>query len=351
MLSTKTLADVVEAIIGISYLDGGLPKALQCIRLFVPESQAEGLSHAREKLLSAAEPRNMAPPADLRPLEELIEYTFREKALLVEAMTHPSCNLRGTVASLDRLEFIGDAILDFIVVEEVYAIDPPLENWHMHLLRTALVNADILGFMVMEWSYKQPRFDIRVRDGDSLGLEIVPAEVDIPLWSFMRQSSAELTFEREATRARHAELREPILDAMHHGTHYPWALLARLHAQKFYSDLFEALVGAIWVDSGPDFDACRAFVERSRILPYLRRLLSDKVHVLHPKEELGRLAGRELVKYSTAQKNRPDGEREWTCEVRVGEHPVVSVSGCLFKEEARVKAATCACEILKGGKT
>lgn len=345
ILSTKTLADVVEAIIGISYLDGGLPKALDCIRLLVSESQAESLSGVRDTLLSAAEPKNMALPADLRPLEELIEYSFREKALLVEAVTHPSYNLCGTVACFDRLEFIGDAILDFIVVQEVYAVDPPLENWQMHLLRTALVNADILGFLIMEWSFPQLRFDVRA------GAKLVRADADVPLWSFMRQSSAELTFEREATRARHAELRESILDAMQHGTHYPWALLARLHAQKFYSDLFEALVGAIWVDSGPSFDACRALVERSGVLPYLRRLLSDKVHVLHPKEELGRLAEREAVEYATAEVSRPDGGREWTCEVRVGERSVACVDSCLFKEEAKVMAATRACEILKGEKT
>lgn len=347
LLSTKTLADVVEALIGISYLDGGLSKALQCIHLFVPESKPESLSVVRSKLLSAAAPKGMALPVDLRPLEALLGYHFQEKALLVEAVTHPSYNVGRAVACFDRLEFIGDAILDFIVVQAVYAIDPPLENWQMHLLRTALVNADFLGFLVMEWSYKQLRFEVLVGEGGARP-GLAQTEVDIPLWSFMRQASAELTLEREATRARHAELREPILDAMHNGTHYPWALFARLRAQKFYSDLFEALVGGIWVDSGPDFDACTALVERSGILPYLRRLLRDEVHVLHPKEELGRLAERETVEYVAAEMDTLDGQRQWACEVRVGERSVVTVSGCLFKEEAKVRAATRACEILKG---
>lgn len=373
ILSTKTLADVVEAIIGVSYLDGGLAKALDCIHLFVPESQPKSFADVRNILFDAAAPKNMSLPADLIPLETLLDYTFREKALLVEAVTHPSYNLSGTMACYDRLEFIGDAILDYIVVEELYAVRPPLPNWHLHLLRTALVNADILGFLVMEFSYKQLRFDI-VRAAVDINSDLpsrgwggrpnnnnnttaatpsppplAQTEVEIPLWSFMRQASAELTLEREATKARHAALREPILTALHSGTHYPWALLARLHAQKFYSDLFEALVGAIWVDSGPDFDVCRAFVERAGILPYVRRLLRDGVHALHPKEELGRLAQRENVEYVVRNVEGEGGEgREWTCEVRIGDRSVVAVGGCLFKEEAKVTAATQACQILKG---
>lgn len=86
ILSTKTLADVVEALIGISYLDGGLPKALQCIRLFVPESQPESFGEVRNRLFSAAEPKGIPLPADLAPLEPLVGHEFSEKALLVEAV-------------------------------------------------------------------------------------------------------------------------------------------------------------------------------------------------------------------------------------------------------------------------
>ncbi|CAN8103593.1 unnamed protein product [Discula destructiva] len=371
-LATKTLADVVEALIGVSYLDGGIPKALDCISFLIQESRVTSFEDVRKRLFAAAEPKNMSLPADLAPLETLLEYTFQEKALLVEAVTHPSYNLSGVVACYDRLEFIGDAILDFIVVEELYAVDyPVLANFQMHLLRSALVNADILGFFVMEYSHKEQRFDIihptisspdkdagsssdsnSNRDGSRVATppKLTQTEVEIPLWSFMRQASLELSLEREATKARHAVLREPILAAIETGTHYPWALLARLHASKFYSDLFEALVGALWVDSGPDFDACRRFVEKIGILPYMRRLLRDRVHALHPKEELGRLAARDKVDYVVTEEELvEDGveRKSWACEVLVGGRSVVAVGGCLFKEEAKVTAATRACQIMK----
>lgn len=372
-MSTKTLADVVESIIGVSYVEGGLPKALQCMSLFLGEGQFQDLSTARDILFSAAQPRGMPLPPVFRPLEELIGYTFREKALLVEAVTHASFSVPGTTACLDRLEFVGDAILDHVVVQELYAADdqnPPLENWEMHLLRTAAVNGDILGFLVMEWSHKSLRFDVAGEDNDGSDgnnkkrmrhspPELKPTEVHQPLWSFMRYSSTLLAQERDVTALRHAELRGPILEAVRSGARYPWALLARLRAQKFMSDLFEALVGAIWVDSsGEDgdgsggFEACRGFLERSGVLPYLRRMRREGVHVLHPKEELRRLADCEEVRYDVREvvgRESGDGEGvEYVCRIFVGEKEVVEVGGALFREEAKVRAATGAVRILSG---
>lgn len=220
----------------------------------------------------------------------------------------------------------------------------------MHLLRTALVNADILGFLIMEWGTKLETNDVALDDGsgseDDNGARkrsphLEPVETIKPLWSYMRCQSIDLTNEQEATRLRHAELRESILEAMHSGTHYPWALLARLHAPKFFSDLYEALVGAIWVDSG-SFDACKAFVERSGLLSYLERLRgSPPVHVLHPKEELGRLAISETVSYVLREVEGEDtGSGRFGCKVLLGQSEVADVGGALFKEEARVRAAT-----------
>ncbi|KAL1855798.1 Dicer-like protein 2 [Diaporthe australafricana] len=354
IMSSKTLADVVESIIGVSYMDGRLPKALQCMSLFLGEGQFRDFQSTRDVLFGAAEPKNMTLPAWYEPLEGSIGYVFHEKALLVEAITHPSYNVSG-VYTYERLEFMGDAILDHIIVEEPRI----LENWQMHLLRTALVNGDILGFLIMEWGPKLSSNEVVVDDGSGSeddsrcgrrSPDLKPVETISPLWSFMRYQSTDLTIEREATCKRHAELREAILEAIYSGTHYPWALLARLHAPKFFSDLYEALVGAIWVDSG-SFDACRAFVERSGLLPYLNRLRQDpSVHVLHPKEELGRLADSEKVSYMVREHEGADAANgRFGCQVFVGNSEIVDVGGALFKEEAKVRAATEAVAMLSAG--
>ncbi|POS74069.1 RNase3 domain-containing protein [Diaporthe helianthi] len=349
IISTKTLADVLEAVIGVSYIDGGLRKALRCVSFFLGEGQFRDVEIARGVLFESAEPEDMVLPAMYEPLEGLIGYFFTKKTLLVEAMTHPS--YFPASYSYDRLEMIGDAILDHVIVQELFTEEPEaLENWQMHLLRTALVNADILGFLVMEWSSKLSTNDVLEDGGGSEGNSgtrkrspsLKPVENTTPLWSYMQYQSIELTIEREATAKRHAELRESILEAMHSGTHYPWALFARLHAPKFFSDLYESLVGAVWVDSG-SFDKCKAFVERSGLLSYLARLRNNdtQVHVLHPKEELGRLANSETVSYVVREAEQDQtGAGRFGCKVLIGGKEVADVDGALFKHEAVVRAAT-----------
>ena len=353
-LSTKTLADVVEALIGVSWDDGGLPKALKCISLFLPPKPKMlnwmPLETCREILYNHA-PDNMALPCTLEPLEKLLGYTFQKKSLLVEAMTHASYNVPGIKACFDRLEFLGDAILDNLVVKAVFDYDKPkLENFQMHLLRTALVNGDILGFLVMEWSHKQQRFDVDIADGsEQQAPTLVESEFDQPLWSFMRFSSTELALEQEKTMRRHAELRGRIIAALRSGTHYPWTLFARLRAQKFFSDIFESLIGAVWVDSG-SMDQCAELLRRAGILPYLERVLRDDIHILHPKEELGRLADRETVKYVVETAQRDDGDPEFACKVYVGDRCVADVQGAYYKEEARTMAAEVAVHKIKAEK-
>ncbi|KAK4152741.1 hypothetical protein C8A00DRAFT_15990 [Chaetomidium leptoderma] len=368
-LSTKILADVVEALIGASYISGGIPKALACMSLFLPDFEWQSIEHGREILYHEA-PADEALPVSMRPLESLIGYTFTKKALLVEAMTHPSCNGPGIRASLDRLEFLGDAILDYVVVNKLFAIThpAPLENSALHLLRTALVNADILGFFVMEWSISQDRFDATTPEENKQPppvrhqvqqqqqeVNLTPSQTPLPLWSFLRHASPDMGAIQRATALRHAAMRQPILDALARGTHYPWALLCRLQAQKFYSDVFESLLGAVWLDSDSggsrrQLEACEAVVERAGILPLMRRLVGDGVWLLHPKEELGRLAGGERVEYLVeAGEGEEEGERVFGCRVLVGGVFVGAAEGGLSREEARTRAAEVACRVLKGG--
>ncbi|KAK4179963.1 putative dicer-like protein [Triangularia setosa] len=376
MMATKTLADVVEALIGTSHISGGITKALACISLFLPEAKWQSIEHGRQVLYDQA-PDDEALPVTMQRLEELIGYTFFKKSLLVEAMTHPSYNVQETRASLDRLEFLGDAILDYLVVEALFSLrDPltglPLENSKLHLLRTALVNADILGFLVMEWAIEEERIDAEVVMPDATSSpyispsSIPPPEINLttstakfPLWSFMRYASHDMGEHVVSTSARHAALREEILQGLWHGGKYPWAALTRLQAQKFYSDVCESLIGAVWVDSG-DLEECRKLLERIGITGVMRRLVKEGVHCLHPKEELGSLAGGGRVEYIVQEMEdlggendvEGKGERGYECGVvfkETGEE-VVRVKGGRTKEEARVRGAEGAVAILKARK-
>jgi dsRNA-specific ribonuclease len=285
-------------------------------------------------------------------LEQLIGYTFTRKSLLVEAMSHASC-ITGS-GSLERFEFLGDSILDYLVVRNFQSqTSKKLSHIQMHLLRTALVNADYLAFLCMEWAVEQERTDIveveRMTDADT-GLLKQDTMVSLSLWRFMRHHAPQVGIVQVTTAKRHAELRYEINAAIASGHSYPWALLAKLQAQKFYSDVVESLLGAVWIDSG-SFEVCEGVIERMGMLPYLRRILSDGVEVLHPKEQLGMLADSETVEYRLGVNMGVGvkiGEREYTCKVLVGKEEIVEVDGGVGKEEVRIKAAEAAVRILKG---
>ncbi|MEK7525545.1 MAG: ribonuclease III [Patescibacteria group bacterium] len=87
-------------------------------------------------------------PAKPAPeLESLIAYPFKDKNLLRQALTHRSYineNPSWDVDHNERLEFLGDAVLELVVTEYLYRNYPNPEgemtNW-----RAALVNATILA--------------------------------------------------------------------------------------------------------------------------------------------------------------------------------------------------------------
>ncbi|MCJ1304816.1 hypothetical protein MMC08_007629 [Hypocenomyce scalaris] len=344
-MSTKTLADVVEALIGAAYLDGGVDKALACLAVFLPEVPWLPLSEQHRRLYNAVTDDLKLPPRFLQ-LEELIGYTFTKKTLLIDAMTHPSYRGPNAAMSYQRLEFLGDSVIDSIVVSTIFDRAAHLPHHEMHTIRTALVNANYLAFLSMSHRIAESKSDI-IEDDSTGTFHAVETQVPLHLWQFMRTSSAEVRRAQRACVIRFEALREPIKDALCHGDKYPWALLARLEADKYFSDLIESLSGAVYVDSHASLPACEAMLENFGLLPYLRRVLDEEVHLLHPKEELGIVAGNEKVRYVAGMEGE-EGERKWTCEVRVGERSVVNVGDGTSRIEAETRAADQAVGMLKG---
>jgi dsRNA-specific ribonuclease len=343
-ISSKVLADVVEALIGAANIDGGAPKALACIRAFLPEVSWQPLEE-RVAIVFQRAPHEMLPP-HFEPLEGLIGYTFNRKALLLESITHASCN-SGT-ASLERLEFLGDAVLDSLVVSTISKQETQLSHVKMHTLRSAFVNADFLAFICMEWTFEQEKGTV-VKDENTYSFYTSMKTTPLALWMFMRRSSHVLTTLQNETVERHRILRDEINASFARGSHYPWALLSRLQAPKFFSDIVESLLGAVYIDSG-SFEACELVIERMGILPRLRRTMRDEVHILHPKEQLGILADAEKVKYIVRLEKEIIENLEtksYTCEVFVGETRVVLVTDGVSREEAKTKGAEAAVLILK----
>ena len=74
-------------------------------------------------------------------LERLIGHDFSNKALLTQALTHRSF---GSINN-ERLEFLGDGVLNFIVASQLYLKFPKLDEGDLSRLRAHLVKEPTLG--------------------------------------------------------------------------------------------------------------------------------------------------------------------------------------------------------------
>ena len=72
---------------------------------------------------------------DLSNLEATLNYRFRNRQHLITALTHPSMGGRHN----QRMEFLGDAVLEMCVSEKIYEMHPEMQEGAMTRLRQKLV--------------------------------------------------------------------------------------------------------------------------------------------------------------------------------------------------------------------
>ncbi len=85
----------------------------------------------------------------MRSLEENLKYTFKNKALLTNALTHSSYanEVRGGITSNERLEFLGDSVLSVIVADYLFKNFPSIPEGELTKLRASLVcEKSLCGF-------------------------------------------------------------------------------------------------------------------------------------------------------------------------------------------------------------
>ncbi len=82
----------------------------------------------------------------MNPLEKRIGYKFRNSLLLAEALTHPSLRHETKQRHFDnqRLEFLGDAVLQLVITEYLYASFLREAEGHLTKLRSRLVSRESL---------------------------------------------------------------------------------------------------------------------------------------------------------------------------------------------------------------
>ena len=152
-VSRKMQADVVEALLGSVYLEGGWSAAVRFFEDFILNEDMASAWHTDEWTDAAAEGAALAArvSAACVRVEQTIGLTFHgRKARLQHALLHPSSLHPGCMALLDlppqfnRLEYLGDALIGLVVSEELYHRFEEDTEFHLSERRKQLVCNDSL---------------------------------------------------------------------------------------------------------------------------------------------------------------------------------------------------------------
>lgn len=334
-MSSKTLADVSQALFAAAYLDAGHGLARSCIEVFIPEIRCE------RRIFEM--PHGVGfPEREVAELEQLTGHRFENFTVLLQALTHPSCASDGNEESYQRLAFLGDAVLGFLVAKALFEHPEELSEGRMTEIRATVVNSNMLGYICMTHSISRKVFGIQTVTPKQFR-KVQRVEV-MPLWKYMRYESKELGEALEACNTRYRRLCGRLEQQVHSGRSYPWVTLAELQPEGFYSDLVQSVIGAIYVDSGEDWGACQKFLKTIGISSCIQRMVRSDYDVAHPRSALQQLAPLAEIR------SQRSSDGSFRCEVTVDEIEIASAERCKNRNEALILASHRAVQALAIGR-
>lgn len=351
-LSSKILADVVEALIGAASLDTPTrtPTGSHCgenviraLQLFVDEVPWRSLSENLDRI-PVLDDSAINGIELLKPVESLLGYTFTHRALLTEALTQSW--LGGQVSSYDRLEFLGDAVLDHIVKTRLFHSPLKLDPDQMTLRRHALVSHATLAFFAFQASYTCSAFEVCTDPFTRKTVVDRESTRVVFLFDHIRRVGNRKDPEhREATLAAYHAVRDRILHAFQHGRKHPWTELCHIGAPKMYSDVIESVLGAVFIDSRGDLGICARFLGTIGFMDLVERFATvppADLDVRHPEGILSQVQpGCKLM----ARQSKRTG-RSWKCKVMADGERIAHAKSASCKDEAQCRAAERAVEVL-----
>uniref|UniRef100_A0A804L163 Dicer-like 3 n=1 Tax=Musa acuminata subsp. malaccensis TaxID=214687 RepID=A0A804L163_MUSAM len=138
-LCSKTISDCVEALIGAYYVGGGLPAALAFIKWLGIDTEFEP-DMVEEAIRTASGWTYLPKIHEIETLESKIGYKFTVKGLLLESITHASQQELGVFFCYQRLEFLGDSVLDLLITWHLFQRHKDIDPGELTDLRSASVN-------------------------------------------------------------------------------------------------------------------------------------------------------------------------------------------------------------------
>jgi ribonuclease-3 len=219
---------------------------------------------------------------DYSELEAVLGHTFRDRALLEHALRHASwCNEQAADARLDdneRLEFLGDAVLDLVVGHRLMTRYPQLREGELSVTRAQVVS--------------------------EAGLSEVAAQLGLGQWLMLGKGE-----EKSGGRTKPSIL----------------------------ADAFEAILAAVYLDGG--FEVAQAMVERllaARIETVEFKGFYDFKTRL---QETSQARLRTTPVYRVVQEQGPDHDKRFVVAVTIGEDEWARAVGKSKKEAEQMAAA------------
>ncbi|KAH9670551.1 Endoribonuclease Dicer [Citrus sinensis] len=266
-VKSKTVADVVEALIGAFLSTGGENVGLIFLDRIGIKVDFVNVPYQRQFQVHAERLVNV------RHLESLLNYSFRDPSLLVEALTHGSYMLPEIPRCYQRLEFLGDAVLDYLITVYLYNKYPGLSPGYLTDMRSASVNNDCYALS-------------SVKHG--LHKHILHASHEL----YKRINITVDSFEKLSL-----------------GSTFGWESVTSF--PKALGDIIESLAGAIFVDSG-----CNREVVFQSIRPLLEPMITPETMRFHPVRELTEYCQKNHFSMKKPVASRISGKAAVTVEVQ-----------------------------------
>ncbi|XP_031480504.1 endoribonuclease Dicer homolog 3a-like isoform X2 [Nymphaea colorata] len=138
-LCSKTISDCLEALIGAYYISGGLEAACLFMR-WVGIDCEHDQALVDEAIRKTSRLTYAIEDKDIDSLESKLGYKFLNRGLLLEAITHASQQEAGLGCCYQRLEFLGDSVLDLLITWHLFESHKDIDQGELTDLRSASVN-------------------------------------------------------------------------------------------------------------------------------------------------------------------------------------------------------------------
>lgn len=222
----------------------------------------------------------------LEELEKSIGYVFNNKELLKNALTHTSYAFENHIQSNEKLEFLGDSILEFISSKYLYLKYPKLKEGEMTKVRADIVCEKSLYKIALKHNFSD----------------------------FLYLGKSEILSNKEVRPA-------------------------------IMADSVEALIAAIYFDSG--LEAAEKFIIEN--LKEAAEIASNNVGQKDYKtvlQEILQKHGEVKIQYEIVNEEGPDHDKTFTAQVKCNDKYLATGQG-KTKKEAEMQAACIAIQDLK----